>query len=56
MMLEEHVHQVAGDFNDAAWRCLRGNDRKLTIIVEEAFVDTDLPIPAGPHHCGDQER
>ena len=35
---------LLGDFNGAAWRPC-GNDRKPTSIVEEAFADTDLPMP-----------
>ena len=45
VMLEEHVDFVAGDFNGAAWRRPCGNDRKLASIIEEAFADTDLPVP-----------
>ena len=45
VMLLEHVDLVAGDFNGAAWRRPCGNDRKLTSIIEEAFAETDLPMP-----------
>ena len=38
---------VAGDFNGAAWRRPCGNDRKPTSIIEEAFADTDPPMPPG---------
>ena len=43
---------VAGDFNGAAWRRPYGNDRRLTNINEEAFADTNLPVPPGatPRH------
>ena len=47
-MLEEHVDLVAGDFNGAAWRRPFGGDRKPISIIEEAFADTDLPMPPGP--------
>ena len=51
VMLEEHVDLVALDVNGAAWRRPCGNDRKPTSVIEEAFVDTDLPLPPGAH-CG----
>ena len=35
------------DFNGAAWRRPCGNDRKLSRIIEEAFADTNLPVPPG---------
>ena len=46
VMLEEHVDLVAGDFKGAAWRrhCSNGN----LSILEEAFADSDLPMPPGP--------
>ena len=44
IMLEEHVDLVAGDFNDAAWCRLCGNDRKFSSIIG----DTDLSMPLGP--------
>ena len=47
VMLEEHVDLVAGDFHGAAWRRPCGNDRKPSSIIEEAFADTDLPMPSG---------
>ena len=43
LMLEEHVDLVAGDFSGAAWRRLCGNGRLS--IIEEAFADTNLPMP-----------
>ena len=46
IMLEEHL--VAGDFNGAAWRQSNGNNRQPTSILEEAFADTDFPMPPGP--------
>ena len=39
---------VAGDFNGPAWRHPCGNDRRLTSIIEEAFADTNLPVPPAP--------
>ena len=47
VMLEEHVDLVAGDFNGAAWRRPCGSDRRITRIIEEAFADTNLPVPPG---------
>ena len=47
VILEEHVDLVAGDFNGAAWRRPCGNDRKPISVIEEAFADTDLPMPPG---------
>ena len=47
VMRWEHVDLVAGDFNGAAWRRPCGNDRKPISIIEEAFADTDLPMPPG---------
>ena len=38
---------VAGDFNGAAWRRPCGSDRQLTSIIEEAFANTNLPVPPG---------
>ena len=48
VMLKEHVDLVAGDFNGSAWRRSCGNSQKPTSIIEEAFIDTDLPVPPGP--------
>ena len=47
-MLQEHVDMVAGDFNGAAWRRPSGSDRRPISIIEEAFANTNLPIPPGP--------
>ena len=44
-MLEEYVDVVAGGFNGAAWRRQWGNGRLS--IIQEAFADTDLPMPPG---------
>ena len=46
VMLKKHVDLVAGDFNGAAWRRQCGNERLS--IIEEAFADTDLPMPPSP--------
>ena len=46
VMLDEHVDLVAGDFNGATSRRQTG-DCNLSII-EEAFADSDLPMPPGP--------
>ena len=45
--LDEHVDMVAGDFNGASWRRPCGSDRRLISIIEEAFANTNLPIPPG---------
>ena len=45
---EEHMDLVAGDFNGAAWRQSNGNNSQPTSILEEAFADTDFPMPPGP--------
>ena len=45
---EEHMDLVAGDFNGAAWRQSNGNNSQPTSISEEAFADTDFPMPPGP--------
>ena len=47
-MQEEHVDLVAGDFNGAAWRQSKGNNIQPTSILEDAFADTDFPMPPGP--------
>ena len=49
VMLQEHVDIVAGDFNGAAWRRPCGSDRQLTSIIEEAFANTNLPVPPSTH-------
>ena len=46
VMLDEHKDLVVGDFNGAAWR-RQTNNGNLSII-EEAFADSDLPMPPGP--------
>ena len=51
---DEHVDLVASDFNGAAWRQSHGNKPQPTSTSEEAFADTDFPMPPGPHRCGAQ--
>ena len=46
VMLAEQVDLVAGDFNGTAWR--RQTNTGNLSIIEEAFADTDLPMPPGP--------
>ena len=48
VMLQEHVDMIAGDFNGAAWRRPCGSDRQPTSIIEEAFANTNLPVPPSP--------
>ena len=48
VMLQEHVDMVAGDFNCAAWRRQSSSDPRSISIIEEAFANTDLPVPPGP--------
>ena len=38
---------VAGDFNGAAWRKKNGDDQQRDSTIEEAFANTNLPIPHG---------
>ena len=57
VMLEEHVDLVTGDFKGAAWRQSNSNNPQPTSIIEEAFADTDFPMPpcptplCGPDRC-----
>ena len=46
VMQDEHVNLVAGD--GAAWRQTSGNNPHPTCTFEEAFADTDFPMPPGP--------
>ena len=48
IMQDEHVKLVACDFNGAAWRQTSRNNPHPTITHEEAFADTDFPMPPGP--------
>ena len=53
VMLDEHVDSVAGDFNGAA--SSRQTSFGNLSLIEEAFADSDLPMPPGwPHRCGAQ--
>ena len=47
IMQDEHVDLVAGEFNGAAWRQSSGNSPQPTSTLEEAFADTDFPMPPG---------
>ena len=46
VFLQEHVDLVAGDFFGAAWRRQSGSDVRPISIIEEAFVNTNLPMPS----------
>ena len=39
---------VAGDSNGAAWRRQSGSEQRRNSTIEEAFANTNLPIPPGP--------
>ena len=41
------IDMVAGDFNGAAWRKKSGEDHQRDGTIEEAFANTNLPIPNG---------
>ena len=45
---QEQVDTEAGDFNGAAWRRKWCNDQRRDSTIEEAFANTNLPIPDGP--------
>ena len=47
-MHQQKVDLVAGDFSGAAWRRQSGSDSQLISSIEEAFVNTNLPLPPGP--------
>ena len=48
VMHREQVDMVAGDCNGAAWRRQSGDDQRRDSTNEEAFANTNLPIPHGP--------
>ena len=48
-----HHNAGRGDFNATAGRQSNGNTPQPTSIIEEAFADTDFPMP---HSCGAQEQ
>ena len=45
IVIGQHVHLVAGDFNGTAWRC---SNRNTISTIDEAFADFALPTPPGP--------
>ena len=47
-MQQEQVDMVAGDFNGAASRRKRDEDQRRDSTIEEAFANTNLPIPNSP--------
>ena len=44
--ISQNIDLVAGDFNGAAWRC---RSRDNISSFDEAFADSALPTPPGPH-------
>ena len=48
IMQDEHVNLIAGDFFGTAWRQKSGNNPHPTSTLDEAFADTDFPMPPGP--------
>ena len=48
VMYQQQVDLVAGDFNGAAWRRQSGSDARSISSIEEAFVNSSLPLPPGP--------
>ena len=57
VMYQEQVDMVAGDFNGAAWRRRSGNEQLHDSTIEEAFANTNLPIPHVPYQlCGEASR
>ena len=46
VMLDEHIDLVAGDFDGAAWR--RQTSSGNLSFIEEAFADSDSPMPPSP--------
>ena len=48
VMCQEQIDMVAGDFNGAAWRKTHSADQLRDSTIEEAFANTNLPIPHGP--------
>ena len=53
VMRQQQVDSVAGDFNGPRRR-RSGNEQRHDSTVEEAFANTDLPIPHGPTVLWDQ--
>ena len=52
---QQQVDLVAGNFNGAAWRRQSGSNPSLISSIEEAFVNTNLPLPPGPTPLWDLE-
>ena len=48
VMRQEQVDMVAGDSNGAAWRRQSGSEQRRNSTIQEAFANTNLPIPPGP--------
>ena len=55
VMHQQQVDLVAGDFNGAAWRRQSGGDARSFSSIEEAFVNTSLPLPPGATPLGPSE-
>ena len=47
VMHQEQVDTESGDFNGAAWRRKWCKDQRRDSTIEEAFANTNLPIPLG---------
>ena len=47
VMCQEQVDMVAGDFNGATWRKKSGDNQQRHSTIEEAFANTNQPIPHG---------
>ena len=45
---QQQVDLVAGDCYGAAWRRQSGSDSRFISSFEEAFVNTNFPVPLGP--------
>ena len=48
VMHQQQVDLVAGDFNGAAWRRQTSSDSRFISSIEDAFVNTNSPLPPGP--------
>ena len=47
VLCQEQIDVVAGDLIGAAWRKKSGDDQQRDSTIEEAFANTNLPIPHG---------
>ena len=47
-MYQEQFDMVTGNLNGAAWRRKCSEDQRRHSTIEEAFANTNLPIPQGP--------